>query len=509
LLLRELLSALTIDFASILWKGKLDKEAIVDCASFMGAAICRKRDRSANMWGILLYFMLIVNFMFQAGEMEQKEVFVWMVKSVTRSTYEFNNHQSILDQLVLAIDKVLSTRSSPLNVKEDEVFFWHNYRTQCTPNAPIFNTTIRYYAFRMDCAVSVIKKVLGIHFSINEIYRAVEESDFAMKGKCHFYCCSSNTWPIANIVHDDVTNSSTKVPLTENELVDDMLKEYKAVFFKTTKFQDIISSVDKATRVDIDYEKIEINSANKEVGSYNFFESATGSNNKGWFGYRAIRECNFSNYCGGTNLMDVGGPSTYCNIITAIEQENEEMGFEDIYSMFDPATLREYYSYHFPDIESLPPVYKKIPFKMRNAENDIHVDVHQPPWLEDYFHNGGMGEVLDCPSSPIRNASSVVGSIAASPTLRNSNSSFSSGVSTAKRTRCFVDEELSECANGPSPNRRDPSSNPLADVTLGLNSSNGPSENRPIKRRAFNRFVVGEAECTDDEDDEEEEVSIS
>ena len=52
LMIRELLSALMPDFASLLVHGKLDREAIRDCATFLQATIGRKRDRNANMWGL-------------------------------------------------------------------------------------------------------------------------------------------------------------------------------------------------------------------------------------------------------------------------------------------------------------------------------------------------------------------------------------------------------------------------------------------------------------------------
>lgn len=86
LAIRELLSALTPDFAMLLLDdGKLDRAAIQDCAAFLQQAIGRKRDRNANMWAVLLYFMLVINAMFQC---DQGQVFEWMVKSVTRSSYE-------------------------------------------------------------------------------------------------------------------------------------------------------------------------------------------------------------------------------------------------------------------------------------------------------------------------------------------------------------------------------------------------------------------------------------
>ena len=122
-MVRELLSALTPDFATILHNGKLDREAIQDCAAFLQAAVGRKRDRNANMWGILLYFLVILNMMFQGGKDDQREVFEWMVKSVTRTTFELNNHASLLEQFVLSVNKMWTTHRNPLG-RETETLFW-------------------------------------------------------------------------------------------------------------------------------------------------------------------------------------------------------------------------------------------------------------------------------------------------------------------------------------------------------------------------------------------------
>ena len=61
-----------------------------------------------------------------------------MVKSVTRSSYELNNHTSVLEQFVIAVHKIQTTHANPLG-REHETLFWHSYRTTCTPNAAIFN----------------------------------------------------------------------------------------------------------------------------------------------------------------------------------------------------------------------------------------------------------------------------------------------------------------------------------------------------------------------------------
>ncbi len=123
LYVRELLSALTPDLCTITINNKLDREAIQDCAAFLQLAVGRKRDRNANMWGILLYFMLILNMMFQAGQEDQHNVFEWMVKSVTRTTYELNNHASLLEQFCLAVNKIWLTHLNPLG-DEAKTLFW-------------------------------------------------------------------------------------------------------------------------------------------------------------------------------------------------------------------------------------------------------------------------------------------------------------------------------------------------------------------------------------------------
>ena len=70
-LYQELLSALAPDLCSLLYNGKLDREAIQDCASFLNATVARKRDRNINLWAVLLYFMLVINYMFQAQNLGQ------------------------------------------------------------------------------------------------------------------------------------------------------------------------------------------------------------------------------------------------------------------------------------------------------------------------------------------------------------------------------------------------------------------------------------------------------
>jgi hypothetical protein len=213
LMIRELISALMPDFASLLVHGKLDAHAIRDCATFLQAAIGRKRDRNANMWALLLYFMLVLNMLFQETAESQEAIFEWMIKAVTRATYELNNHQSPLDQFVLSVNKCLTVRSNPLG-RENEVIFWHNYRTTCSPVAPVFTTATSsptlWFAFRLEPTVNVLKTVLGKNFSVVELNRMIDECSWAVRGKGMFYDCATNSWPICNVIHDSDTHVNTQ-----------------------------------------------------------------------------------------------------------------------------------------------------------------------------------------------------------------------------------------------------------------------------------------------------------
>ena len=494
-MIRELLSALTPDFCTILYNGKLDRQAIQDCAAFLQQAIGRKRDRNANMWAILLYFMLMLNMMAQGGREEQEEVFEWMIKSVARSTYELCNHQSILDQLVLAIHKVQSTRTNPLG-REQETISWHNYRTLIGPHAAVFNSSIKYYAFRLESLLNVLRNVLGKTFSSVEVSRMIEESDWAMRGKGMFYDCGTNPWPIAKTVLDDSTNASIQVPLAEDELLVSHLKEHRAIFIKQDKFNEIISSVDRGSTFDVSYQDITIKSSHPDVEDYNLFEAATGRDPKGWFGFRALGFTTFGKYCGATNQLMVGGSTTELEVLSTVRQENRDAGFGDIEDLYQPAALLEYYGYHFPNVAALPPGLLKIPFNARNEEGDEPIDYDSPPWRDAYYSDVGMGEAAPC--SPIRSTSSD-----SPPRSRGPETNFNRRVPASR----FEDDEQSKAESGPSPNRRVPGSNPLGDATLGLNSSpNGPSQDpsRPLKRRRAGRLVLGEAE--DEDGDSEEEV---
>ena len=134
LLVRELISALAVDFESLLWHGKLDRHAIQDCAKFLQQAVGKKRDRNVNLWGLLLYYMLNLNFMFQCGCEDQEDVFSWMINSVSRAMSEQTHHSSLVDQFVISVSKIRADAGSlgicnPLGPVERTIY-WDKLRTK-------------------------------------------------------------------------------------------------------------------------------------------------------------------------------------------------------------------------------------------------------------------------------------------------------------------------------------------------------------------------------------------
>ena len=458
----ELLSALTPDFALFLMPdGKLDREAVQDCATFLQATIGRQRDRNANCWAMLLYFMLVLNMLFQADVEDQKRVFVWMVKSVSRAAYELNNHKSLLEQFVLAVIKVRETRTNPLVRNENEVLFLHNMRLQSSPNHRIFRNN-DWLAFRLEHVLAVIKQVLNKTFSMNELYREANESSFAQRGHAMFYDCATNSWPIAHSIYDDETRVTTLIPLAEDELLEDHVKRFRCLWIKKVKYDEITESSNQAENP-VNYEDLQITSSSEGQGTYNFYEAVTGIDRGGWFGYRVLRQSSFAQYCGTTNELDFTEP------VSHVIDENEEAGAVRVDYMYQPRNLLQTYCYAFPDASKLPPGLLKIPFVARNEPGDDEIDYDLPPWTQrEQFVGESEAEVYFSQSSGDKDRE---------------------------------DDELSEFAGGPSAARSDAGSiPPLRNVTNEMNgNSNGPRR----QKRTRCAFLDDEAEASGGSEEEQ------
>jgi hypothetical protein len=177
--LQELSSSLIVDFASIMFNGHLDAHAIQDCARWIGTSIGKVRDRSAQNWGMLTYYMLALTFMAQAGSEQIEEVLEWIIRQVTRTAYEMQHHSGKLDQFILAVHKVRTVASSNPLTSENKTIFWHNFRTNIVPEATLAGMP-GFYAIRVEAVCNVIKEVLGLNFKPSEIQVSFSEPETDM-----------------------------------------------------------------------------------------------------------------------------------------------------------------------------------------------------------------------------------------------------------------------------------------------------------------------------------------
>ena len=355
----------------------------------------------------------------------------------------------------------------------ERTIFWDKLRTtHFEPPA-----TLRI-SIRIEPCVAVIKQVTGRSFSVPRIYQAIKECEWAEKGHALFYNTALSPWPISKQLVDPTTGVFSTVPLPEADLARDTLMQQKCVHFLTSKWTTLLEETQNET-VNTDYKSIVITSREKDVGDYNFFERVCGlDGSDGWYGWRVLCCGTFASFCGAVNVLNIGsekfGGSSPIGVHKEVILLNNAHGFPNIPSLFHPASMLEYFGYHFPDVASLPPAYLKIPFTSRDGPDDIG---HEDPL--DFI------TWCDKPSPEWEKP------VPLSP---------------AKTVHSRDDDEQSNGYPG-SPQPRDAGSSPLGDISNGRKQSpSGPEAGRPIKRRRLTSLVMEEAEAEDDDD--EEQVSL-
>lgn len=286
-------------------------------------------------------------------------------------------------------------------------------------------------------------------------------------------------------------------------MLDQSLKEFRCIYIKQDKFKEIVQSVERGSRVDTDFKNIIIRSANPEVSEYNFYKSVCGIDTQvGWFGYAVLGHSNFGQFCGATNMLNLGTAITELEIDESIQNENVAAGHGDVVNCYQPSYLIEVYSTNFPDPATLPPALLKIPFVARNGPDDKLIDNHHPEWLDHY--KGPPSYVIDemrdvTPSAPTDPD--------ATPSTSHDGDDSPDGslLSPTRHIRGSEDDTQSSDLGGSPPKGGTPGSTPLGDATLSQNSESGPSPGHLVKRRRAtgSRFVVTEA---DDEDGDDEQV---
>ena len=150
---RELLSSLTPDFDSMLVDGRIDANAIRDCTAYLEGVIGLKRDRSANMWGSLLAYMLNLNYMFQC-EARNAETIAWVAQHVCSAALDRCHSLSVLERFLLAVHSVrIESGCSPLGF-ESRTIHWHCIRENGMPTGSLFP---QHISLRVETLINIIK----------------------------------------------------------------------------------------------------------------------------------------------------------------------------------------------------------------------------------------------------------------------------------------------------------------------------------------------------------------
>lgn len=483
--LQELSSSLIVDFASIMFNGHLDAEAIQDCARWIGTAIGRARDRSAQNWGLLTYYMLALTFMAQGGSEQVQEVLEWVIRQVTRTAYEMQHHSGKLDQFILAIHKVRTVVSSNPLTSENKTIYWHNFRTSICPEGTIAGMP-GYYAIRVEPVCNVIKEVLGLNFKPAEIQTAVDFIDWAKYGRGYFYDCTTNPWPIAKTLFVNETQTVHTVPLPEDELLEGSLSRMRCLFIKQRDFDKIITDVERGSSLPHDAKRVIIQSANPRFNAgqrYAFYEVVTGQADIAWFGWRFAGQCTFSEFCY-TNVCNIGGPTTELQLNVELDAYNQACGFPPIVDCYQPNQIYQFFKEYSveADPERLPPCFKFDPFGYKNDNSCLYK-------MPKILFTANDAETL-------------------SPSVGSPSYGSPPDASAAHLPDMAEGEGV--IANG----GQTPGSNPLDDISnRSASVANSPigaprGGPQPKRRRtSINLFVAGEAE-NDNDDHTDDEVSL-
>lgn len=396
----ELLSSCVMDFASILWNGDLDRQAIQDCAQFLTKVVGGGRSRSSNCWGLLLYFMLALTVTFQGSDQDRADVIGFVVEHMTKANYEMMNHAGTLDQFILEVHNVRSFVVPDVTKgAAGEVVHLHNYREQTSPAINQFAVAPgEWVAYNVEALIAVLKKQSHRTFTLHGLQEAVKSalpSDVRFTTG-RFYDVSKMGFPIVSQhLPVDGTQMATCVPLPEEDLIDGTLHSVKNTLFVRKKFVDeIIASIQKGVKIDTPVERVVITRM-RTAEDYNFWERVVHMEPTPWDGFRFGEQCSFSPFFY-HNKMHIGG-HTDLRIDAAVEQATQDSGYGSVEHMYNPLSLLEWYKSFQPNTDPsvLPPCYKFDPFEYANGET-VGLVMPREPFYGDF---GGDGASLP-PMSP-------------------------------------------------------------------------------------------------------------
>jgi len=279
-------------------KGEVDEAAIKDCVSFLDEALSKRRDRNVTCWGTILYFMLILNAIANGTPERVEQIFEWVVKQSALAIREMARHSGVLEQFVISAHKVNEIKLNKLEAS-DKVLFHHNFRTNCSPHAAVFaGNSTQWCSYRVESVCAVILNTLNVSLDADEVRKAVNEhvnrggTDYQL-ATCQFWD-QGQQWPIANAVRNDETNTTTLMPIPEEELDDSQLKKCRfALYVLKGEVEKLILSATDTSDIP-DYKQIWIVKSAVDGTNYNLYEEAMSGD---WNCYRVKENGTFSYFC--------------------------------------------------------------------------------------------------------------------------------------------------------------------------------------------------------------------
>ena len=502
--LKKLLSACLQDVDTLLWHGKIDKEAILDCATFMQQTCGTSRDRNMNLWGALLYYMLLLTVVAQNGPEKLQEVVRWVIQCATEASHIAKQDSNELNRFIVALSQVMPGGDfpcSPLTDKPEQCVFWHNFRTnQKRSNGPHGDADPkRYYAICLGPVCAAIRHHRNIEFNEKQISKQITESSVGhaedVRLRRTFVDVSTQNWPIAT------GTMSERTPLLENEVTEAICADKKrCVLIDAAHFDKVCAEYGTTARV-TDYTKIMIgpwnaaknSSANREVTQpYNFFSEVTSEyvGEDAHFIFRALTQCTWAPFCGGSNFLNM----SEMDIDEEVEHKNIDVGFGTVMDCYKTESLLGHFNTRdYLPLKDLPPAITALPFTTRDAYNDGDEPVpdpceHHPEFMaraDSRYSHGDTSDEDDrfCPGdkfsprSQSLSPASMRGSDC-SDTPLGSPTAFEEEMPEptehkCKRKRAITMQSDEEECSPPYPETRGSSLSPLSDISNGQKEPGG------------------------------------
>ena len=426
---KELCSVLMVDFETLhLEDGKLDSWAMQDCSNFLtwavtGSSANKEHNRNTNFWGVVLYYLLLINAMFQSTAEEQERTIEHILKEVRGVHHKVQKHSGYVDRFILSVHKLRADCgtmiANALVHDSTTVIFWHNFRA----NVGHPGSHHRYIALRLEACCNVIQKQLKIQMPYEELKDALKVWG-AIEASKGFYSIGMG-WP-CEIVEEAALMGGppTRRARTEAEL-DGFTVKYPCIIIQQEKWDQIVESAENGgvNADDVSWKEITFKSANPHIeGNFNFFDCVTFLHHSGKQFYRVLGNCTFKHFCGAHNVMKVpiaSLPTPGVYVLAEIEQMHKDMKLPSVARHFEPSFLIDFFKYHsVREWDELPPCYANYPFGFEWPTDDL------PDALESYpDYPGSSGPARNGPPSPVSDSSGTpVHSKQASP---DRSSSFS------------------------------------------------------------------------------------